>query len=162
MSTDQTKLEKQIIATVVYYDILNYPLTGFEIFSYLIKGNINVISSLLNHNVLQQDQNDNKKLEIVNLKLSDIIETLDTNEFLKNNLDQKLGFYFLKGREEIVQERSDRKKIWDKKWKKSKRIFWIMQIAPFSRLVMGSGSFSLGNTRKDSDIDLMIVAKKGK
>lgn len=140
MSTP-TQLEKQIIATVVYYDILNYPLTSFEIFLYLI----NDIKS-----------KDNKYL------LSDIIETLDDSEFLKNNLNQKLGFYFLNGRSELVQERLDRKNIADQKWKKSKNIFWIMQIIPFTKLVMGSGSFSLGNTKKESDVDLMIVAKWGR
>ena len=136
-----TQLEKQIIATVVYYDILNYPLTSFEIFLYLIK---------------DTESKENKYL------LSDIVELVDGSEFFKNNLDQELGFYFLKGRNKIVQERLDRKKIWDEKWKKSKKIFWIMQIIPFTKLVMGSGSFSLGNTRKDSDVDLMIVAKWGR
>ena len=167
-----TQLEKQIIATVVYYDILNYPLTSFEIFLYLIK--------------------DIKSKESKYL-LSNITEVLDDSEFLKNHLGQNLGFYFLKYRRgfhgsdspvkprlqysahevpqpsrtmepslDIVQERLDRKKIWDEKWKKSKKIFWIMQIIPFTKLVMGSGSFSLGNTRKDSDVDLMIVAKWGR
>ncbi|MBW6441119.1 hypothetical protein K0B03_03755 [Patescibacteria group bacterium] len=140
MSTP-TKLEKQIMATVVYYDILNYPLTVFEIFLYLIK---------------DRGLNGNEYL------LSDIVETLDRGEFLQNNLSQKLGFFFLKDREEIVQERLDRKKIADEKWKKAKKIFWIMQIVPFTKLVMASGSFALCNTRKDSDIDLMIVAQKGR
>ena len=151
--TTSTSLEKQIIATVVYYDILNYPLTGFEIFLYLIR---------MNH-----------ESRITNHELSDIDDLLNNSEFLKKNLGQKLGFYFLKvgtrhclvptGIEsDIVQERLDRKKIWDNKWKKSKKIFWIMQIIPFTKLVMGSGSFSLGNTRKDSDVDLMIVARWGR
>ena len=210
-----TQLEKQIIATVVYYDILNYPLTSFEIFLYLIKdchceerkrgGNlaenekVNLVTGLPR---LSEPRNDN-------ILLINVTEALDNSEFLKENLDQKLGFYFLKEREvsqknsplergetrsgrgvfscdsadakintpqplsrgelkimepllDIVQERLDRKKIWDEKWKKSKKIFWIMQIIPFTKLVMGSGSFSLGNTRKDSDVDLMIVAKWGR
>ena len=29
-------LEKSILATIVYYDIFDYPLTGFEVFKYLI------------------------------------------------------------------------------------------------------------------------------
>ena len=141
MSTP-TQLEKQILATIVYYDILNYPLSSFEIFLYLIR---------MNH-----------ESRITNHELSDIDDLLNNSEFLKKKLGQKLGFYFLKDKANIVQERLDRKKIADEKWKKSKKIFWIMQIIPFTKLVMASGSFALCNTRKDSDVDLMIVAKWGR
>ncbi len=183
MSTP-TLLEKQIIATIVYYDILDYPLTGFEVFLYLVKENGNVSDVETRHCLVP----------------TEVIELLNTSEYLKKHLEQKLGFYFLQNRKrgfhspvravepkmqdlqmrchspaetmapsgqkggetDIVQLRLNRKKIWDQKWKKARKIFWIMRVVPFSKLVMGSGSFSLGNTRKDSDIDLMIVAKKGR
>ena len=158
MSTP-TYLEKQILATIVYYDILDYPLTGFEVFLYLVKENGNVSDVETRHCLVP----------------TEVIELLNTSEYLKKHLKQKLGFYFLNvsnvetrhclvstDTKNIVQLRLNRKKIWDQKWKKARKIFWIMQVVPFSKLVMGSGSFSLGNTRKDSDIDLMIVAKKGR
>ncbi len=156
MSTP-TFLEKQILATIVYYDILDYPLTGFEVFLYLVKENGNVSDVETRHCLVS----------------TEVIELLNTSEYLKKHLGQKLGFYFLNVgtrqclvptnmKTDIVQLRLNRKKIWDQKWKKARKIFWIMQIAPFARLVMGSGSFSLGNTRKDSDVDLLIVAKKGR
>ena len=187
-----THLEKQILATIVYYDILDYPLTGLEVFLYLVKKNVS--------------NNDCRRHS--RMSPTEIIELLNTSEYLKKHLEQKNGFYFLKERKrtviaresqrpkqsrdhksqnlntgllrhsttlslrsisrndsdntDIVQLRLNRKKIWDQKWKKARKIFWIMQVIPFSRLVMGSGSFSLGNTRKDSDVDLMIVAKKGR
>jgi len=164
MSTP-TKLEKQIIATVVYYDILNYPLTSFEIFLYLIKGETNIVGTgQCSVSTVESEINreDKKEFKSEASELKSFLSLLDTSEFLKNHLGQKIGFYFLQDREEIVQERLDRKKIADEKWKKSKKIFWIMQIIPFAKLVMASGSFALCNTRKDSDIDLMIVAKKGR
>ena len=148
-----TILEKQIIATIVYYDILNYPLTSFEIFLYLI--NVETQHCCVSTHGSNNRQHSDRSF-------SEIVDLLGSSEFLKENLGQKLGFYFLKDRVNIVQQRLDRKKIWDDKWKKSKKIFWIMQIIPFTKLVMGSGSFSLGNTRKDSDVDLMIVAKWGR
>ena len=158
MSTP-TILEKQILATIVYYDILDYPLTGFEVFLFLVKENKNVNDVETRHCLVS----------------TEIIDLLNTSEYLKKYLGEKLGFYFLNVNDvetrhclvstdtkNIVQLRLNRKKIWDQKWKKARKIFWIMQVVPFSKLVMGSGSFSLGNTRKDSDVDLMIVSKKGR
>ena len=157
MSTP-TLLEKQILATIVYYDILNYPLTGFEIFSYLINKNQ---ESRIKNQELNGNSNRNRDDDI-QYSIFNIQYFLNHSEYLKKHINQELGFYFLKNRTNIVQERLDRKKIADDKWKKSKKIFWIMQIIPFTKLVMASGSFALCNTRKDSDVDLMIVAKKGR
>jgi predicted nucleotidyltransferase len=135
-----THLEKQILATVVYYDILDYPLTSFEVFLYLV--------------------NKNYESRIMNQELSDVCELLNNSEYLKKYLDQKLGFYFLKNRKDIVQQRLNRKKLADQKWKKIKKVFWIMQITPFMRMVLVSGSLALGNSKNESDVDLIIIAKK--
>ncbi len=136
---NHTQIEKQILATIVYYDILDYPLTGFEVFLYLIKEN--------------KDGEDKKKLSF-------FLSLLDTSEYLKKHIDQKLGFYFLKNKDDIVQQRLDRKKLADQKWKKIKKIFLIMQITPFIKMVLVSGSLSFGNSKKESDIDIIITAKK--
>ncbi|MCK4592542.1 hypothetical protein KAT63_03860 [Candidatus Parcubacteria bacterium] len=158
-----TILEKQILATIVYYDILDYPLTGFEVFLYLV--------------------NKNQESRIKNQESSDVCDLLNTSEYLKKYISRKLGFYFLKnqvlksqeapvrpacrtGRRleptDIIQQRLDRKKLADQKWKKIKKIFWIMQIIPFMKMVLVSGSLALGNSRKESDVDLIITAKKGR
>lgn len=138
-------LEKQILATVNYYDILGYPLTNFEICLYLIKP-------------LEVKEREEAKRH----SLLDIMMLLDESKFLNNHLDSKLGFYFLKDRGEIVRQRLDRKKIACRKWKKVKIIFYLMQIVPFLKMVLVSGSLSLGNCKEESDIDLIITAKKGR
>jgi hypothetical protein len=81
-----TLLEKQILATVVYYDILGYPLTGFEIFLYLIND-----KKLGNWEIGKLDRNCHLPFAICHL--------LDTSEYLKKHISQKYGFYFLKNRE---------------------------------------------------------------
>ena len=153
MSTP-TFLEKQILATIVYYDILDYPLTGFEVFLYLVKENKNTNDVGTRHCLVS----------------TEIIDLLNTSEYLKKYLGQKYGFYFLKrtlsnppllrGEIDIVQQRFDRKKLADQKWKKIKKIFWIMQITPFMKMILVSGSLALGNSKDESDIDLIIIAKK--
>ncbi len=175
-----TTLEKSILATVAYYDILDYPLTGFEIFLYLVKSdNVDIAET-------------RQCLVSTDALLSEIIDLLNSSEYLKKHISQELGFYFLKGRNrwlhspeglwsqnakhklhspkgtmepaiiDIVQQRLERKKIADQKWNKIKPVFKILQIVPFIKFMMVSGSLAMGNTKKESDIDLIIVAKKGR
>ena len=150
MSTP-TILEKQILATVVYYDILDYPLTSFEVFLYLVKGQKNINDVETRHCLVST--------EVINL--------LNSSEYLKKYFGQKWGFYFLNVETrhclvstDIVCQRLDRKKLADQKWKKIKKIFWIMQITPFMKMVLVSGSLAMGNSKDESDIDLIITSKK--
>jgi len=220
-------LEKQILATIVYYDILDYPLTAFEVFLYFINNN----KKLGNWEIGKLDKNflpcrsfsaepacrtgrDSDKAAVALESLSetpaernninmaetrqrlvsaddninnngkedisgrnnflDIVKLLNSSEYLEEHIDQKLGFYFLKSRgnnppsplyqggADIVRQRLERKKLADWKWKKARKIFWIMQIAPFVKMVLVSGSLALGNSKENSDIDLIITAKKGR
>ncbi len=138
-----SSVEKQILATIAYYDIFDYPLTSHEIFSYLIGRGGNENGGCKN-------------------SLGDILDCLERSETLKSKIGVKYGFFFLNGRDVIVAKRLDRKKTADQKWKRAKKIFRIMQIIPFLQSIFVSGSLALGNSREDSDIDIMIVAKKGR
>jgi hypothetical protein len=150
------KLERQILATIAYYDILNYPLTSFEVFLYLINNRRRYCEMSL----------------LWSIKLSEIIELLDNSEYLKKYIGQKLGFYFLRknppnppyqgGDADIVQRRLDGRKISDGKWKKARKIYKIMRAVPFLRGILISGSLALGSVKKSSDIDIMVIAKNGR
>ncbi len=143
-SENDEKLEKQILATIAYYDILNYPLASFEVFLYLI--------------------NDRRRHSGMSpIRLLEIVELLDNSEYLKKHIGQKLGFYFLKtSSPDIVQRRLDGRKIAEGKWKKAKKIYRIMRAVPFLRGVLISGSLALGSAKKSSDIDIMVIAKNGR
>ena len=152
----ETNLEKQILATVVYYNILDYPLTCFEIFLYLVESKRQL----------------NSEFQIYNSQFL-ILNSLNTSKYLKKYLGQKYGFYFLNietrhflasanKKIDIVQQRLERKKLADWKWKKARKIFWIMQIIPFMKMVLVSGSLAFGNSKDESDIDVIIIAKKGR
>ncbi len=149
-----SSLEKSIIATVCYYDVLNYPLTGFEIYKYLI--NVDFIKRH-NDKALKQVQNDR-----ADISFYDIIEALENSLELRKIIFQKNGFYFLKGRDEIIKKHIWRKKIADEKWKKARRIIWFFDCIPFIRMITISGSLALGNTCRESDLDLLIVTKTGR
>lgn len=119
-------LEKSIISTLAYYDVLGgYPLTAFEIYKYLGQ----------------------------NIPFDELLTAL-------SKFEQKNGFYFLKD-SSIVQDRIERQKIADRKWRKTKRIVYWLQMIPFVKAVGVSGSLAINNTREESDLDLFVVAQKG-
>jgi len=126
-------LEKAILATLVYYDVLGRPLTGWEIFRYLIR---------------YQES----------IKLEKILDILENNP----RIEQKNGFYFLKSRTSLVKQRIEKQKLVDQRWKKINRVIKLLQNVPYIRLVMVSGSLAMNNPDKQSDIDLLIVTKAGR
>jgi predicted nucleotidyltransferase len=138
-------LEKSIIATICYYDTLDYPLTGFEIYKYLTNP-----SRIMNREL------------IANVSFNNILNVLENSSELKKIIQEKNGFYFLQDREKILSQRIKRQKLADQKWKKARKIIWLLQIIPYLRMIAVSGSLALGNTRKSSDIDILIVTKAGR
>jgi len=136
-----TSLEKSILATVAYYDIFDFPLTGFEIWRYLIASG---------------------KLENKKFSAGKIFAALGESENLKSKICQSRGFCTFAGREEIVGKRLMRKKLADEKWKKMRKYFQVMNAVPFLRGIFVSGSLAMENSRDDSDVDVIVVAKYGR
>lgn len=128
-----TELEKSILATLAYYDVLNRPLTGWEVFRYLVR---------------YQEP----------VKLKEVLGILENHQ----KIGQKNGFYFLRGRSSLVNQRIERQKLADQRWKKARWVIRMLQSVPFIRLVMLSGSLAINNPRKESDIDLLIVTQAGR
>jgi len=139
-----TDLEKSILATLAYYDIFDRPLTAWEIFRYLI---LDIKGQMFKPN---------------NIKFIDILNNLDYSKELEEKTDRKNGFYFLKKRDMLVEERIERQKISDQKWKKVKRFGKFLQMIPYIRLAAVSGSLAMNHCRKESDFDLLIIAKAGR
>lgn len=136
-------LEKSVLATIVYYDVIERPLTRFEVFKYLI-------------NPVRNNQNQNKPT------LNKIIELLEKSAELNQFIGQQNGFYFLKNRTDLVGQRLEKQKLSDQKWKKAKKIIRTLQAVPYLRVVIVSGSLALNNPRSESDIDLLIIAQQGR
>jgi len=144
-------LQKSILATIAYYDIFDYPLTGFEIFKYLI----NPL-----HIIAQLDQMHEIKLEpMANISFLEVLKLVDGPE-LKKTIEGKNGFYFLKGRGAIIEERIERQKISSQRWKKVKKVMKFVQLVPFVRMVAACNSLAIDNSKKEADIDFFIIARK--
>ena len=154
-------LEKSILATIAYYDVLNYPMTGFEVYKYLINPS---------HIIAQSKTTQALSLEsLIQPILIDVLKGLESKN-LKNFIEEKNGLYGLrkiKSSEEskqayidnLIKTRINRQKISDQKWKKARKIVKWFELIPYLKAVFISGSLALDNAKEQSDIDLLIITK---
>ncbi|OGM28006.1 hypothetical protein A3D00_04660 [Candidatus Woesebacteria bacterium RIFCSPHIGHO2_02_FULL_38_9] len=118
-------LYEKFIASVIYHDLFNYPMTSEELIKW-IAGR-----------------------KIINLR------TNSTNVIFNN------GLYFLQGRDENVLRRRLNENSSGKKFLLARKSALILGLIPAVRMVAVTGSLSMNNARTESDIDLMIITRKG-
>lgn len=138
------KLNKNILATIMYYDGLNYPLTAFEIWKHLVRTDY----------FLEDKQ-------ILQTSLAEIIKQLAEDklaEFTENHN----GFYFLKGRKHLVERRIKNNKISMGKMKILLRAARLLRFVPFVRMIGVTGALAMKNAKAKSDLDVLVVLKNGK
>jgi len=159
---NMSDLEKSILATLAYDDVLERPLTGWEVFRYLIRSNSKGLSSRPRPRFRQSRGISKATLYEQSLNFERILETLDNSPALAKLIGQKNGFYFLKDRTGLVKQRITRQKLADQRWGRIRRMIKLLQSIPYIRLIMLSGSLAMNNPKKESDIDLLIVTKAGR
>lgn len=128
------KLEKAIIQTLAFFDIMGRPLTLEEIWRFLY-------------------QCKTGKLQVL-MGLRDLAK--------KGMVIKREGYCYLKNRRRIISEYQKRKEISNERWKKINWIAKILQRAPFVKNISVINSLSFGTSREGSDIDILLVAKKGR
>lgn len=131
-------LETSILRTVAYFDLLDYPLTSTEIWKHLY------------HPDLSAEQR----------TLADVVAALKDSAALAGHLILVDGFYCLAGRQALIPWRQERNKRADYQMMKARRLVTILRFFPSFRMIAVASSLPLGNVKKDSDIDLFIIAKK--
>lgn len=78
------------------------------------------------------------------------------------DIEEKDGFYFLNGREDIIKIRQDRYKISDQKILKARSIIKLFRLLPSVKMIAICNSLGYQNARAESDIDLFIITTPGK
>jgi len=135
-------IEDAILATLAYYDGLDYPLSAFELYRYIInprrlKPHIKSLESIM----LQDVQESIEKL----LNREAIIE--------------EKGFYSLKGRAGLTMTRLEKEKISAQKWRHClARAYWFQSV-PWIRGMFVSGSLALGTVSPESDFDIFVLVE---
>ena len=125
-------LESAIIEAVAYFSLFQYPLTAWEIWSFLPgKGELLVV-----------------KREIERL----------VNE---GKLQQRWGYYFLPGEAGTVDCRLERYPLTIAKIKRAKKVAKWLRWLPGIQFIALANVMGSYNLRADSDIDLFIVTRPG-
>ena len=127
-------LEQLILSTLVYYDIFDYPLTLVEI----------------HRNLLRVKPQETCELKTYNLH--DIKDCL-SGRILKNITQEKKGFFFLKGKDRIVETRLNRYVLAKDKYDKAQKIVRMLSHVPFVRAILACNSIAYNNTKDKSDVD---------
>ena len=137
-------LDKAIIATLVYAQIKQWPLTTWEIFQYLINPRRISGNYFLKENGLI-------RLRLIYNHLERLAE--------KGIIFERDGFYGLRklSRNDAAKKRIQHDKTSDKKIKRARRIINYLKYFPFVRGIFLSGSLAFGWARRGSDIDLLII-----
>ena len=138
------ELKENILATLAYYDIFDFPLKTEEIFERLTNFKHLYISTALQLYSYKEIQKGLDQLVI------------------DRAISIREGYYFLDDREYLVPLRLKREKIAKRKWRIAKRVIWRLRFVPYLRAVFASGSLAMRNTDELSDLDVLIVVRPGR
>jgi hypothetical protein len=132
---------KNILRTIAYFDIYNWPLRAEEIWKW-------------QYNNLPTGQTSEKILS-----LKEIFAILKTEE-IKTVLQEKDGFYFLQGRENILAERTEKYLFAERKYKKVMTLARLFSFFPFIKMISICNDLGYSNAPDGSDIDLFVVSSR--
>lgn len=136
------QLGRNITATVTYYDVMDFPLTSFEIWKHLI-------------------EHDRQATSVPAVSLYDVWDILHSEQ-LRGKVAEKNGLYFLPGREALVESRIRRDKLSVQKLKRMRRLVGLLSFVPYLRMIGATGSLSMKHGERGSDWDMFVVLRSGR
>ncbi len=122
-------MEKAILKTLIYANIFDYPLKGYEVLKWLIGQEASLIK--------------------VEQGLNRLIK--------KKKIQSSRGFYFLKNKKQLIPKRKRRQKISKNLLLKAKILTQVLKIIPWIKLAGISGGLAVDNCSRKDDIDLFLI-----
>ena len=152
----ETMLERTIFNTLRYFDLFSMPVTAVQLWRSLI---------------IDPDGSAGVRWGGQHVwPLSAVRQTLAQSPWLKERVASQWGYYALKqsvgesqgAMQRAVRQRLQRHVLAQHKWRIVRRAGRLLARLPLIRMVAVSGSLALWNTRQESDLDLFIVARRGR
>ena len=125
-------IKNAILKTLAYSDVFDYPLRPEELHYYL---------------------------EALSITADELTFSL---QVLNGQIGKSHGFYFLRGREEIINLRVQREQKTALAFKRAWRYGRLLGYLPFIRMVGLTGSLAVRNCDDDMDLDFMLVTQSGR
>lgn len=144
-------LTNRVLQTLKFFDLQDYPLTAVEVWSYLLPEIQEIKARILENGEIQPGFVPEKQSQV---SLLEVLECLDSQ--CAAEVESFCGFYFLKGRKVIAEQRWAGYFYGIQREKKIKKFAKYFKYLPFVRGVALTGSQALGLQKKNSDIDLLI------
>ncbi len=135
-------MRKNILLTIKYFDMFEYPLKKEELWQWLF--NYEYIKTLKH----------GKRREEFEEELRRLVED--------GKINKQDGYYFLAGREEIIKIRQARYRVALKKLRKAQRIGKLLAWVPGVRMIAVVSNLGYLNAEEGADIDLFIVSRHSK
>ncbi|MCX6796996.1 MAG: nucleotidyltransferase domain-containing protein [Candidatus Doudnabacteria bacterium] len=146
-------LEDRILSTLRFFDLQDYPLTLLELQQFLMED-----EQVLKQRVDSQFEINN----IQNVKTPE--RSITSGEILRcveeecqGQVEEDRGFYYLRGKNKIVQRRLQSYNYGLKREQLIRKFVWPLRHLPFVRGVALAGSQAMGLYKSTSDIDLLII-----
>ena len=130
---DENDLKKEILKTIIWFDLFSHPLSSWELFRFLS----------------------------IKIDFNDFLAALSSLS-AESSIKNIYSFWCLAGRENIIEERFKCFNYFKHKIKRAKRFTKIISFFPFIRGVFIGNIIGDHNLRMGSDIDFFIITKNGK
>ncbi|MBU0667920.1 hypothetical protein KJ951_00890 [Patescibacteria group bacterium] len=107
---------------------------------------------------------DIKKYIVYPCGLKDDLSDEKIADFLKSDekLKHKNGYFFMPGREDLVNEYRRKEEFTNLYWMKALKFVPMLQMVPFIKAVAVCNTLSFNNCSESSDIDIFIIVKDGR
>lgn len=129
-------LQKAILKTLIYADLFDYPLTLDELYRFLVVGESPTLP-------------DFKKL----------LSQITTND---SRINTNKKYFFLKGREDLVELRKKREKWSQEKIVIAKEIAQKLKFIPWIKMIGISGALAMNNVQENDDIDFIVLTARNR
>ncbi len=128
-----TPIERDVVLTLAYADMFDYPLTLPEIHRYLVG---------------------------TAAELAEV--TTAVNGLEGRGIERRDGYVFVAGRRHTVDMRLRRRRSSAPRWDKARRYAWALSRCPFVRMVAVCGSLAVDNVDDHGDIDIFCITVRGR